>query len=471
MSVDKKTIHEPAREIPVRHEVDVLVVGGGLGGVAAAIAAARCGARTQLVERNSFVGGVATAGMCCSIFNCYYTSKGRLGTTGIAVEVADRIGEAEGFGRKWHKHKGHVIYDLEMGKQVLADMILESGAKVLYGAVSASAVVDNGVLKGVIVETKSGREAILARVVVDASGDADVATAAGAPVRVVPEGHHSLCFRMGNVDVNGYVNQFREDPDSYPKDHDVEWTVEDAIAQYDDCGTFLFPHHGGPEYAPLQKARAAGALPPEIGIQDKTDASQMHAIRRTGVIHVVTGFTHFDGLDADMITRSVIDGRRMVFVVADAFRRFVPGFSNAFVAGVAANLGVRASRCIEGGFTFTREMLRGGSRHSDAVGRAVGWENRGAQCLFEDSFDVPYRCLLPKGIDGLLMGAGRSVSTEDHGLLRVMVHTMVVGQAAGTAGAVAVKTGSTPQTVEVTAVQDELKKQGVELSGKDETGR
>ncbi len=458
-----KSVNEPARNIAVRNEVDVLVVGGGLGGVAAAIAAARTGARTLLVERNFFVGGVATAGMCCSIFNCYYTSKGNLGTTGIAVEVADRIAEAEGFGRKWHDHKGHVIYDLETGIQVLEQMVKESGADILYGAVTSGAVVEDNVLRGIIVETKSGRQAILAHTIVDATGDADIAAAAGVPIRTFEKGSHSLCFRMGNVNIDTYVNQFRENPDHYPKNHDVEWTVEEAIAQYDDCGTFLFPHHGGTEYPPLQKAREAGALPPQVGIQDSTDTSQMHAIRRTGIAHVVTGYTHFNGLDAETITRSVVDGRRMAFTVADVFRTYVPGFDNAFVAGVAANLGVRVSRCIEGDFTFTKDMIQAGSRHPDCVGRAVGWENRGAQCLFDDSFDIPYRCLLPQKLDGLIMGAGRSVSSDNPSILRVMVHTMVVGQAAGTAGAVAVKAGTTPQTLDVKTVQDELKKQCVDI--------
>ena len=458
-----KTVQEAARDIPVRSEADVVVVGGGLGGVAAAVAAAGTGVRTLLVERNSCVGGVATAGMCCSIFNCYYTSKGKRGTTGIAVEVADRIAAAEGFGSKWHNHKGHIIYDLETGKQVLEEMIEEAGAEILYGAVSAGAVVEKNVIRGIIVETKTGREAILAQTVVDATGDADVAAAAEVPIRTFEKGRHSLCFRMGNVDVDTYVNQFRENPDHYPRNHDVEWTVEEAIAQYDDCGTFLFPHHGGPEYPPLHKAREAGALPPQVGIQDSTDTSQMHAIRRTGITHVVTGYTHFNGLDADTITRSVLDGRRMAFTVADVFRTYVPGFTDAFVVGVAANLGVRISRCIEGDFTFTKDMIQAGSRHPDCVGRAVGWENRGAQCLFEDSFDVPYRCLLPRDLDGLIMGAGRSVSSDNPSVLRVMVHTMVVGQAAGTAGAIAAKTKATPQTLDVTAVQKELHNQGVEL--------
>ena len=117
-------IKEAARNITVRDEVDVLVCGGGLGGTAAAIAAARAGARTLLVERNLCLGGNATAGMVCSIFNCYFTGgqQRRLETHGIALEIADAFAEATGYGQKWRQHKGHIIYDLEKAKLVLQEM-------------------------------------------------------------------------------------------------------------------------------------------------------------------------------------------------------------------------------------------------------------------------------------------------------------------------------------------------------------
>jgi len=469
-----ETVQEPAREIAVRGEYDVIVCGGGLGGVAAAMAAARTGAKTLLVERNTFLGGVATAGMCCSIFNCYYTGgePRKLGTTGIAVEVADRLAAAEGYGDKWHLHKGHVIYDIEKGKLVLQELVENAGAELLLQAWTAGAVVEDGAVRGVIVESKSGREAIRARVVVDATGDADVAALAGAPVHTCQTSKHSLCFRLGNVDVDAFVDYFRRSPGEYPDYMDVDWTLSEALAQYEACGTFLFPHGGGMQMEAFKRAKASGDLPASVGIQDTTDACQMHALRQNGIVHVVTGFTHFNGLDAERISRSIADGRSMAFAVTDVYRRFIPGFSKAFVAGTAANLGVRSSRYLAGDFVFAADMLKPGVRHGDAVGRLVGWDNQvkhmgqgawGAQVCHEDSCDLPYRCLLPKGVDGLLMGAGRSISTDNPWLLRVMAHTMVVGQAAGTAGAVAVQTSTTPQTVDVDAVQAALRKQGMEL--------
>jgi hypothetical protein len=246
---------------------------------------------------------------------------------------------------------------------------------------------------------------------------------------------------------------------------DVDWSFPEALAQYDECGTFLFPHGGGMQMDAFKRAKADGELPATIGIQDTTDACQMHALQKTGVVHVVTGFSHFDGLDAERISRSVLDGRRMAFTVTDVYRKHIPGFANAYIAGTAANLGVRTSRYLDGDFVFTADMMQPGVRQPDAVGTLVGWKHEvkhqgpnawGAQVCHPDSADLPYRCLLPSGIDGLLMGAGRSISTDNPSLLRVMVHTMVVGQAAGTAAAVAVRTGAKPREVNVAEVQREI---------------
>lgn len=470
-----QTVTEADRETPMRGEYDVIVAGGGLGGVAAAIAAARSGARTLLVERNAFLGGVATAGMCCSVFNCFFTGGDQptLVTKGIALEVTDALAEATGFGLRWRKHKGHIIYDLEQAKLVLQDLVQEAGAEVLLGAWLAGAVCEGDRLRGVIVESKSGREALLAPVTVDATGDADVVALAGAPVQVIPKGGlHTLCFRLGNVDVDAFVDYFRAHPDQFPAYMDVDWTLAEALAQYDDCGTFLFPHGGGMQMEAFQRAKADGALPSQVGLHDTTDACQMHALKQTGIVHIITGFVHFDGLDAGQISRSLHDGRRMAQTVAAVFRQYLPGFAAAEVVGTADNLGVRVSRYPQGEFRFTADMLGSGVRQPDAVGRLVGWEavvkhpGAGAwssQICHAEGCDLPYRCLLPGGVEGLLMGAGRAVSTDNPWLLRTMVQTMVVGQAAGTAGAVAAREGITPRQVAVSEIQKELRKQGVDV--------
>jgi hypothetical protein len=222
----------------------------------------------------------------------------------------------------------------------------------------------------------------------------------------------------------------------------------------------------------FQQARACGDLPESVGLHGTLDACQMHAIRRRGVVHVITGFVRFDGLDVGQISRSIHDGRRMAFRMAEVYRKHVPGFENTWIVATADDLGVRTSRYIQGDFLFTAPMMQAGVRVPDAIGRVVGWDNVvkhpgkrawAAQVLRNNSCDVPYRCLLPQNVDGLLMGAGRSVSTDSPWLLRCMVHTMVVGQGAGVAAAVAAHRETIPRDVPIEAIQTELRRQGVRL--------
>ena len=205
----------------------------------------------------------------------------------------------------------------------------------------------------------------------------------------------------------------------------------------------------------------------QLGIQNTTNASQMHAIRKTGMVHVITGFTQINGTSADGITKSILDGREMVFRVAEAYRKHIPGFENAFVAGVADNLGVRWARRISGDSQFPGGQA--GLRATDAIGRAVAWNNvvkhpgkelgvcRSAMRI---ALMFPLSCLLPEKVEGLIMGAGRSANTRGAGDLRVMAHTMVVGQGAGVTAAVAARTDKTPRQVSISSVQDELIRQG-----------
>lgn len=145
-------VKEAARSIPIRKDVDVLVVGGGLAGVSAAVAAARTGAKTLLIERNGFPGGVATAGMCCSVFNCFYTPSHELIVKGNALEFVDELARAEGPGSGWHNHKGHIIFDIERGKLTLIElleMVIGQGA----GIAAAISVQDNVIPRDVNIAT------------------------------------------------------------------------------------------------------------------------------------------------------------------------------------------------------------------------------------------------------------------------------------------------------------------------------
>jgi len=460
----------------INYQSDVLVVGGGLGGVAAAIAAARAGAKTILMERNTCLGGVATAGMCCSVFNCFFNHKRELVVKGIPLEITDMLAEAGGPGLSWRKHKGHVIYDLEQAKQRLDQLARENDIELLLESIVTDAVMVDGKLVGVKFISKGGPGKALAKAVIDATGDADVAWLAGAPVKITlkERAPASYCFRMGNVDMDRFVDYFRDNPTQYPEKMDIEWSLQEALAQYDENGTFLFPHGGGMQMDIMKRGLETGELKDSFGVYDTMAATQMHGIRNIGVMHIVTGFTKVD-LDPLQISRAITDGRGMSYHAAEFMRKRMPGFENAFICGLAENLGIRSSRFIDSDFVFTQDMKIMPSRFYDAIGQGVveshtklhnasnAWN---AQVFSNEIYQIPYRVLIPRNVDGLIMGAGRSASVSETTpfLLRVMVTTMTVGQAAGIAAAISAGEGVKLRDADVSKIQKELLRQGVDLA-------
>lgn len=459
---------ELRREVPVLTDTEVLVAGGGLGGIAAALASARAGAKTVLIERNGYLGGVAAAGMCCSVYNCIFRGDGSEGVGGIPVEITGRLAQT-GPGDGWRRHKGHIIYDVERAKLLFSEILEEAGVRVLTGLACSDVILERDRLRGVIVTGRRGLEAIRAEAVVDSTGDADIAALSGAPIKT-RYGKTSYVFRLGGVDMDRFVDYFKRHPDQYPERMDVNWTFEEAMAQYDETGTFLFPHGGGIQLAAVREAMEEELLPREIGVQNTIGAMQMHGIRKLGVLHVITGYAPLHAMSAEEIAPTVTDGRRMAFAVAEFFRKKLPGFENAYVAATADDLGIRTSRYIDGEFLFTKQMKENETHFDDAVGRGVverlvklntadgAWN---AQVLGDCCYDIPLRCLLPRKIEGLIMGSGRSVSSEIPDLLRVMVMTMAVGQGAGTAAAVAVRQGVPVRNVDYEALKRELIRGGV----------
>jgi len=268
------------------------------------------------------------------------------------------------------------------------------------------------------------------------------------------------------------VQYFVDHPDQYPAYMDVDWSFEEAYQQYQETGTFLFPHGGGMQLEVIKQGIASGEYKTTLGVHHTLDAFQMHAIRDLGVVHMITGFVEIHDLDVARISRAMADGKKVAFYATDFFRKHVPGFEGACVIGTADDLGMRITRWIDGEFVFTEEMKTKPTRFADTIGRGVvqhdvvkskapgAW---GAQTFTDETFDIPYRCLLPRQVEGLLMGAGRSISASNPSLLRVMALTMVVGQGAGVAAAISAREGCPPRDVSITSVQEELTRQGVDL--------
>ena len=441
-------IVEEKQQIPVHAQADVLVVGGGPAGLCAAVSAARNGAKVILMERYGYLGGMATGGYVL-LLDCLCDGKGNLVIKGMVEETIQRLRKVDGIIEppkevwgssdidqilKWRRYGGtggedkivrySPVIDPEMMKCVANDMALEAGVRPLFHAWFSKAYVEDGVVKGAIFESKSGRRAVLAKVVIDCTGDGDVFATAGENFHTgnLPLG---LVFRVGNVDC--------EKAEAYlGKDNNAEKVTADLTAIKGCTGGYSF-----------------GELP-------------MGFYMRSSINNVVWFNTTTGGsaVDIEDLTRTEIEIRQAMMRTIDYFRKNVPGFENAVVIDTAPQCGVRSSRMLDGEYLITRKELMEGAHYDDAVVVAQPPYKK-----FETSHslkEIPYRCFLPKHVKGLLV-AGRCIS-GDFGaieMLRVIPTAMLMGEACGVAAALAVKQGKDVKEVDVHEIQDQLRKQNV----------
>jgi len=455
-----KALQEPARSIPVRDEYDVVVCGGGLAGVCAATAAARTGADTLLVEKAPYAGGIATASLEPSICNYFKNRKGEFVLQGLPYELVERLAEKDA-NPKWHEHRGHIIFDIELGKLAMDEMLEDAGADILYDSVVVGVDAEDGRASAVHVANRSGVSKYRADCIVDATGDCDVAHYAGVPLRRAGM-PHSFLFRLGNVDVDRMVNFMRRHPEEHFASSDIGQSHEEALRMYDETGRYLWHHFAAKRMRLVQDPIERGGYSEKWGRFYHMDAFQMHAIRSSNTLIINTGFFDLDEPNGVAISDLLREGRKLAHHVAAFVQRQFPGCENSFVLATADAPGLRRTRWLDCEYTMTRDEYETGPQFDDAVGRGVVMTQRPMHPT-DKTFDIPLRCLLPKTIDNLIIGSGRGASCDPAELLRVMPITMAVGQAAGTAAAVSVKTGVFPREVSIADVQEELERQGVTL--------
>lgn len=422
---DETGVQEPPRSTRIARQVDVLVVGGGTSGISAAIAAARLGAKVLLVERHGFLGGTATAAMVgcfCGVYTCGPDSTHQLLVGGIGKEAMDRL-ETVGGGYKY-RHRFQV--DHEVFKTVLDHWAAEAGVDLLLHAVVVEVLLSRGAVRGVVVEHKGGREAILAGRIIDASGDGDVAALAGVPFeKGDAEGRlqaPTMVFYMGNVDVERAMRV-------------TEGEIRRLLIDVTAAGEFDFPRFSG-SFSPTPQP---------------------------GKVHVnMSRVAGVDGTDPWSLTAGTIEGHRQVDSFARFLVKYIQGFENARVDAIAPQLGIRETRRIMGEYVLTREDVLGARKFGDAICRS-SWpiedHSQGTETIRlhlpgDDYYHVPYRCLVPLEIDELLI-AGRCVSATHDGQasVRVMGPGMSTGQAAGTAAVLSLRQGKPPRRLGGDAVQ------------------
>jgi FAD-dependent oxidoreductase family protein len=438
-----RTITEPSRQIPLYGEYDVAVLGGGPAGIAAAVAAARAGRKTLLIERYGFLGGMGTAAGVtnfCGLHANVYGEHHRV-VQGVASDLLDRIDRLGGLNAP-HLILGKILaqaYDTAAYKIAADDLLAAHKVDILFHALGAGVVMQRpGHIDALLVETKAGRQAIVAGVFIDCSGDGDLAAWADAPFEVGDNAgsmlYPSMMFRLNGIDPEKAGDAWR--------------TIPKLMEQAEAAGTHTFPRKG------------AIVRPQKSGIEWRVNFTQLKRDDGTAI----------NGLEPDDLTRGEIEGRRQAVNAFD-FLRTVPGFEKAYIVDLPPQLGIRETRRVVGGYQLSGEDVLGCASFDDSIG-VNGWpmeshvagdvvftfppipESRGFN-------ELPYRMLVPEGTDNLLM-AGRcaSMTHEGQSAARVSGACFAMGEAAGTAAALALGRNTSPRDIAMDKLQAALRQQG-----------
>ncbi len=410
-----ETYFEQAREIPVIESVDVLVCGGGPAGIGAAIVAARQGVKTMIVEKQDCLGGIATAGMM--------SHWGGRSSSRVMQEIFKQtIEKSNKLGRNCENGcpDNFILQDVQ--KIVLDEMVKECGIKILYYTSVCGAAVKNDILEGVFVENKSGRGFIRAKVIVDSTGDGDVAYYAGVPFCLGREEDHkmqpaTIMFKLGGVDYDRAVF-----PGSF------ESLVPTEKGELQSLGKTILPFPAG--HVLLYRQPTDGTV----------------SVNMTNSINV-------DGTDAESITRATLECRSQIEPIIGFLREYAPGYEHCWLMSTASLIGIRETRHFEGMERLEKDDILTARYHENWVVRhaffnfdvhnitGAGLDKTGIQHEWKQNgtYTIPYGCLLPKRIERLLL-SGRNISGSHlaHSNFRIMSVCMALGEAAGAAASLCV---------------------------------
>lgn len=461
----KTDVALPSRQGTLAAAPDVLVVGGGPAGMGAALGAAAAGAHVLLVERYGFLGGNATAALVMPLMS-FHTQRGKSSAArnlmppdhgtgdpvvgGAVRRFLERL-VAAGGAIAPSEETGYVVpFDPESFKMVALAMLDEAGVEYLFHSFAAS-VLGNGYIHGVVFETKSGPVVVSPKVVIDCTGDGDVAAQAGCPFELGRDDDllvqpMTLMFRMAGFEQQAF--------DAYSAAHPDQWRGVHGLWDL------------------VSKATASGEL--DLPREDVLFFGTPHAHE---VSVNTTRITQVLGIDVWDLTYAEWQGRRQMRQAVAFLRKYVPGFEQAYLVQSGVNVGVRETRRILGQYQLTSEDVLTARKFDDVIARStypIDIHNpSGKGTILQrvpegDAYDIPLRCLVPLDSSNLLV-AGRCISGthEAHSSYRVMPVAMATGQAAGVCAAIAAKLALPPRDVPARAVQAELLRQGANLDARE----
>ena len=448
-----KTIAEPNKRIKVVRECDVLVVGGGPGGIGAAVAAARNGADTVLIERYGYLGGMGTGGLV-TIIPCLSDFEGNMQIAGINQEWIKRLEKREAcfyppeeiWGSDHPKlveywgdrsffmvRENRIVYsaiiDAEISKCVLNEMVNEAKIKTYLHSWGTMPIMDGNKAIGAIFESKSGRQAVMARVVIDSTGDGDLLpfTDAAFDTDINPDiriANLSLCFWVANVNYTKLEDFKKENP-----------------AKWNELMGELMKKGGLPGFfrSNLKNQESVVWFHPRYGCSSQ--------------------------IDVEELTRVEFLGREKMLMTHDYFKKYVPGFENSFIVLSGPQLGTRGARRVHGDYMLTILDLKNNQPFDDTIAVFPDLD-RGDDSLKYPLTYIPYRTLLPTGVDNMLI-ACRAFSSDQtaNNFFNLIPHCIAIGEAAGTAASLSLQQGVDVRSVDFQALRKHLLAQNVPLPG------
>ncbi len=472
--------------VPLVYEPEVLVVGGGVSGFAAAVAAARTGARTLMVEKQGTVGGLVTAGLVSPFSMQVIMPSGEVVTRGLVEELFDRLVKVDGIVREWRDWRiPKLPVDPEAFKLVAIEMLQEAGVEILFNTLFSDVEHRDGQISYLIVRNKSGLHAIQPKVVIDCTGEADVARATGVPctlnadvdpsvIKVVSqalkkkgwvqrtEKTSSLQFMIGSVDLDRTHDFIVSHPETYASTTRGELVEDVELFTYlwKERGFFYLPHQTSFKEL-INSAKERGDFQPKIGRYVLIDESGigMDGLRGHNTVIVNANRVMLNPFDEEDVTDALMEGQRVCFAIWSFLRDHIPGFEKSRIMAVASYMGIRRGAQIIGDHVYTAEERMRFLHYDDVIGMASRKTKK--------AYEVPYSLMLPKGGENLLVASGKTVSCDDFLPYRVKPVCMILGQAAGTAAALCAGKGRTPRTLPIRLLQRQLIRDGVYLGEPD----
>jgi hypothetical protein len=434
MSVEQSTIREPSREVPVAGNYDVVVCGGGPAGLIAAVAAARNGAKTLLIERYGFVGGMSTAALVTPISEFRHFGKQHIG--GIPFELLRKAAEMGG-ANVWLDSGNYPVND-EILKLAAQRLLLESGVTLLYHSWFADCVMDGDRVSHVVVQNKAGRVAYGAKVFIDCTGDADLVRAAGLPTTkgdvLQPA---TLWFQLGGVDTDALTHLFGDAVDGMLP---VSAEIRGKLLELNEAGEI--PIFGGP---------------------------WINRFFRDGMVSINLLREATDASDPEWFTRTECSLRETLQLMIDVLRREFPAFKDCWLAKSGIQAGVRETYHIVGLYELQKDDILTPKAFPDTIAKgahvidihSASSNEQDGLVIPRQEYNVPFRCLVPQGSVNLVT-AGRCLSADGPGFgsVRVMATCMAMGEGAGTAAALAVKHGYSMSDMNFDHLRETLIAQG-----------